>query len=76
MDVAVESGYLINKPSEPRLACHNKSGYEQQKQGYWTVETQQNLRCELSVLMRETQVSQSVGESSTIFAIPYAIDIA
>ena len=61
-DVVVESGYLINKPSE---ACHNKSGYEQQKQGYWAVETQKNLRCELSVLMRETQVSQSVGESST-----------
>lgn len=55
MDVAVESGYLINKPSEPRLACHNKSGYyEQQKQWYWTVGTQQNLRCELLVLMRET----------------------
>ena len=33
-DVAVEGGYLFNEPSEPRLACHNKSGYEQQKQGH------------------------------------------
>ena len=31
MDVAVESGYLFNEPSEPQLAYHNKSGYEQQK---------------------------------------------